>query len=427
MYLSNFFLPVLKETPSEAQIASHRLMLRCGMIKQSSAGIYSWLPLGLKVLKNVENIIRKNMDEAGLIELLMPCIQDSKLWAESKRYDDYGPEMLRVKDRHNNELLFGPTAEEVLTSIARSYIKSYKDLPKIFYQIQWKFRDEIRPRFGVMRGREFYMKDAYSLDLTREDAISSYNKVFRAYIKTFYDMGLKVVPVKADGGVIGGSHNHEFHVVADTGESGLYYDKRFDSLKINEITPEILESIYTASSDIHDKNKCQVPEDYLIQRRGIEVGHIFYFGTKYSESMKAYVNNSEGKQVPLQMGSYGIGVSRLVGAIIEANHDEKGIIWPENVAPFKVSIINLLNNNEEAIKISKELHEKLDKIGMKPLFDDMNTSPGSKFATHDLIGSPKQIIIGKKYKENKKVELKDRKTGESLELSVDEIINKLSI
>jgi prolyl-tRNA synthetase len=426
MLLSQYFLPLIKENPAEAQIVSHRLMLRAGMIRQVSAGIYTWLPLGLKVLRNIEKIIRRNMDESGLIEVLMPCIQPADLWIESGRYNAYGKEMLRITDRHDNQHLFGPTNEEAITDIVRNNIHSYKDLPKNLYHIQWKFRDEIRPRFGVMRGREFLMKDAYSFDLDFESAKNTYDKMYITYLKTFRDIGLTAIPVQADSGAIGGNLSHEFHILADTGESEVYFDKRFEMLlQEQEINLDAIRSLYAAADEKHNPDDERLKDSAVSHRRGIEVGHIFYFGTKYSESMKAYVTNNQGKEVPLEMGSYGIGVSRLVAAIIEASHDEKGIIWPEAVAPFKVSIINLKADDKECSFLSGMLYNTLLIENIDTLYDDTNTSAGSKFATHDLIGSPWQIIVGPKKVASGLVELKHRKTGESEDLSIEAAIKKI--
>ena len=432
MLLSKYFLPILKEKPAEAQVISHSLMLKSGMIKQAASGIYNWLPLGLKALKNIENIIRFNMDAAGFIEILMPCVQDGNLWRESGRLDAYGKEMLRFKDRHDHDLLFGPTNEEVITDIVRNSFQSYRDLPKVLYQIQWKFRDEIRPRFGVMRGREFLMKDAYSLDVDMESAIKTYNQVFAAYMHIFKDMGLNAIPLAADPGEIGGDLSHEFHVVADTGESLLYYDKKFDLLGetlVNDI--EQLKSLYAATEERHDPDNCPVSKSELSVKRGIEIGHIFNFADKYSKPMKAMVNNSKGERVPLQMGSYGIGISRLVAAIIEVSHDDKGIIWPMQVAPFKVSIINL-NIKDEAVSLASEnLYNQLRAKGIDVLYDDTGDRPGAKFAVADLIGSPWQIIVGPRKIANGLVELKHRRSSEiediSPEAAITEIINSLHV
>jgi prolyl-tRNA synthetase len=432
MLLSKYFLPVLKEKPSEAQVVSHSLMLKAGMISQAASGIYNWLPLGLKVLKKVEEIVRFNMEASDFIEILTPCIQNGDLWRESGRLDVYGEEMLKFKDRHDHDLLFGPTCEEAITDIVRGTIQSYKELPKVLYQIQWKFRDEIRPRFGLMRGREFLMKDAYSLDIDVESAINTYNHVFVAYMRTFKDLGLNAIPLAADPGEIGGDMSHEFHVVADTGESLIYYDKKFDLLGEN-LANDInqLKSLYAATEDKHDPENCPLSENELSVRRGIEVGHIFNFGDKYSKSMNAMVNDKEGKRVPIQMGSYGIGISRLVAAIIEVSHDEKGIIWPMQVAPFKAAIINLNMKDENTTTISQTLYNQLKSKGIDVLYDDTNERPGAKFATHDLIGTPWQIIVGSKKAENGLVELKHRASGEvedvSVEVAINEVVNSLHV
>ena len=432
MLLSKYFLPALKEKPAETQIVSHSLMLKSGMIRQAASGIYNWLPLGLKVLKNIENIVRFNMNAAGFIEILMPCVQDGNLWRESGRLDVYGKEMLRFKDRHDHDLLFGPTSEEAITDIVRNSFQSYRDLPKVLYQIQWKFRDEIRPRFGVMRGREFLMKDAYSLDIDMESAIRTYDQVFVAYMHTFKDLGLNAIPLAADPGEIGGDLSHEFHVVADTGESLLYYDKKFDLLGetlVNDI--EQLKSLYAATEEKHNPGNCPVGKSELSVRRGIEVGHIFNFADKYSKTMKAMVNNSKGERVPLQMGSYGIGISRLVAAIIEVSHDDKGIIWPTQVAPFKVSIINLNIKNESSSLASDNLYNQLRAKGVDVLYDDTSDRPGAKFALADLIGSPWQVIVGPGKIAGGLVELKHRRSGEvedvSPESAITEIISSLHV
>lgn len=426
MLLSKYYLPVLKEKPSEAQVISHMLMLKSGMISQAASGIYNWLPLGLKALKNVEKIVRFNMDASDFVEILMPCIQDGDLWRESGRLDVYGEEMLKFKDRHNHDLLFGPTNEEAITDIIRGTLQSYKELPKVLYQIQWKFRDEIRPRFGLMRGREFLMKDAYSFDVDIESAIKTYDQVFAAYMRTFRDLGLNAIPMAADPGEIGGELSHEFHVVADTGESLIYYDKKFDLLG-EELANNInqLKSLYAATEEKHDPKNCPLSEHELSVRRGIEVGHIFNFGDKYSKSMKAMVNDQNGKKVPIQMGSYGIGISRLVAAIIEVSHDEKGIVWPMQVAPFKVSILNLNTKDAKTSIISENIYNHLKSKGIDVLYDDTNERPGAKFATHDLIGSPWQVIIGSKKAENDIVELKHRASGEVEDVTVDLAISKM--
>lgn len=426
MRLSRYFLPILKETPAEASITSHRLMLRAGMIRQLSSGIYSWLPLGLRVLRNVEQIVREGMDKAGALELLMPTIQPAELWQESGRYDDYGKEMLRIHDRHGNDYLYGPTNEEVITDIFRKNVRSYKDLPKNLYHIQWKFRDEIRPRFGVMRGREFLMKDAYSFDLDFESAKAAYNAMYLAYLNIFRAMGLNAIPVRADSGAIGGNLSHEFHIVADTGESAIFYDAAFDELAKNpDIDVEAMHQLYAAADEKHDAANCPVPAEQLRSRRGIEVGHVFYFGTKYSQAMNAYVTNKAGEQVLVEMGSYGIGVSRLLGAIIEASHDERGIIWPEAVAPFKVAVINLKAGNEACDAVAETLYARLKLAGVEALYDDTDNSAGSKFATQDLIGTPWQLSVGPRGVTAGTVELKDRKTGEKQELSMEAALAKL--
>ena len=432
MLLSKYYLPVLKEKPSEAQVVSHMLMLKSGMIRQAASGIYNWLPLGLKALKNVEKIVRFNMDASDFVEILMPCVQDGDLWKESGRLDVYGEEMLRFKDRHDHDLLFGPTNEEAITDIIRGSLQSYKELPKVLYQIQWKFRDEIRPRFGLMRGREFLMKDAYSLDIDIESAIRTYDHVFAAYMRTFRDLGLNAIPMSADPGEIGGDLSHEFHVVADTGESLIYYDKKFDLLGenlVNDINQ--LKTLYAATEEKHDPKNCPLSDNELSVRRGIEVGHIFNFGDKYSKSMNAFVNDKDGKKVPIQMGSYGIGISRLVAAIIEVSHDEKGIVWPMQVAPFKVSVVNLNMKDEKSLGFSQSIYNHLKSKEIDVLYDDTNERPGAKFATHDLIGSPWQIIVGPKKAENDLVELKHRASGEvqdvSIEFAINEVINSLHV
>jgi prolyl-tRNA synthetase len=426
MLLSKFFLPLLKDKPVEASIVSHALMLKSGMIRQHAAGIYNWLPLGLKVLKNVENIVRFNMDASGFIEMLMPCVQSADLWVESGRFNTYGKEMLKFKDRHEHDLLFGPTNEEALTDIIRNNIQSYKDLPKVLYQIQWKFRDEIRPRFGLMRGREFLMKDAYSLDIDEEGANKTYNQMFAAYMRTFSDLGLLAIPLSADTGEIGGSLSHEFHVIANTGESTLYYDKKFDLLK-EDLADDLslVKSLYAATEEKHDPNNCPLSEKDLSVRKGIEVGHIFNFGDKYSRPMNAFVNDDKGQLVPVQMGSYGIGISRLVAAIIEVSHDEKGIIWPASVAPFKVSIVNLNINDQNCNDISYSLYNQLKAKNIDVLLDDTEERAGSKFATHDLIGSPWQIIIGPKKAQGNLVELKNRRSGEVEDMTPERAINEI--
>jgi len=426
MRLSEYFIPVLKEKPTEAQVTSHSLMMRAGMVRQLASGIYSWLPLGFKVLENVKNIVRKHMDEAGCIELLMPCLQSSELWKKSGRYEAYGSETMRITDRHDNELLLGPTAEEVIASILQETIQSYRDVPKCFYNIQLKFRDEIRPRFGVMRSREFLMKDAYSFDIDKEHAIETYNKMYIAYIRAFREMGVRVIPLNADNGVIGGSLSHEFHIIADTGESAIYYDNRFDVIaEDTDINLHLMQSLYAAADDEHKPDECPIPEENLVSNRGIEVGHIFYFGSKYSKAMGVSVNNDKGEEVPLEMGSYGIGISRTVAGIIEAHHDEKGIVWPESVAPFKASIVNLVPKSIECRSIAEKAYAMFAEKKVDVLYDDTDERAGHKFATHDLIGIPWQIIIGSKKAGAGLVELKHRKTGETEDLPVDMAVAKI--
>lgn len=427
MRITKYFLPILKENPVDAKIVSHRLMLRAGMIRQLSAGLYSWLPLGFRVLKNIENIVRKNMNQAGAIEILMSCIQPADLWLESGRYEDYGKEMLRITDRHEHKLLFGPTNEEVMTDICRNDIKSYKELPRNFYHIQWKFRDEIRPRFGVMRGREFLMKDAYSFDLDEASAKVSYDNMFDAYLKSFKDMELHVVPVRAVTGAIGGELSHEFHVVTKNGESNIYYDPQVDEVvKQDKIDIQKLQTLYATADEKHDQANCPLSADKLKTAQGSEVGHIFNFGTKYSKAMNATVTNKDGKLIYPEMGSYGIGISRLVAAIIEASHDDSGIIWPAAVAPFHVSLINLNINDASSNDLCEKLYEQLQKARIEVLYDDSTNSAGNKFATHDLIGSPWQVIVGPRLAKDGMVELKNRKTMETTQLSFEAAITKLN-
>ena len=423
MKYSNFFLPTLKDAPSDAEIISHKLMIRAGMIKQSSAGIYSWLPLGLLVLKKIEQIVREEQNNAGAIELLMPTIQSSDLWVKSGRYDDYGKEMLRITDRSGREMLYGPTNEELITDIFQSHVNSYKDLPKNLYHIQWKFRDELRPRFGVMRGREFLMKDNYSFDLNEIEAKKSYDNMFRAYIKTFIRMGLTPISLRAETGPIGGNLSHEFQILAKTGESTLYYDKKLETLNPETIDPNELQSFYAAVDDQHDNDKCPISEDDLKISKGIEVGHIFYFGTKYSEKLNAYVQDQSGKKIPVHMGSYGIGVSRLVGAIIEAYHDDNGIKWPIDVAPFKIAIINLMPEDQDCDTKSLEYYEYFMKHNIEVILDDRICSIGKKLSDNELIGTPFQIIIGKRDLKNNLVEFKNRQNNEIEKISSDDLIS----
>ena len=437
MRLSRYFLPVLKEAPSDAQIVSHQLMLRAGMIRQEAAGIYAWLPLGLRVLKKVEQIVREEMDRAGAVELLMPTIQLADLWRESGRYEAYGDEMLRIVDRHKRDLLYGPTAEEVVTDIFRAYVKSYKDLPLNLYNIQWKFRDERRPRFGVMRGREFLMKDAYSFDLNEADARAAYNRMFIAYLNLFARMGLKAVPMKADTGPIGGDLSHEFIVLAETGESQVFCHK--DLVEMGAPGPDVdwygdlqplvdqRTALYAATEEMHDEAAfAAVPASDQLSARGIEVGHIFYFGQKYSLPMKASVTGPDSQEHTVHMGSYGVGVSRLLGAIIEASHDEAGIIWPQSVAPFDVALINLRPGDEACDAACDEAYATLNAAGVTVLYDDTTERPGGKFAKADLIGLPWQLIIGPKGLADGVVEIKNRATGERSTAPLAEVLAGLT-
>ncbi len=439
MRRSQLFLPTLKETPAEAQIVSHRLMLRAGMARQTSAGIYAWLPMGFRVLKKIEQIVREEQDRSGAQELLMPTIQPADLWRQSGRYDDYGKEMLRIKDRHERDMLFGPTNEEMITEIFKSSVKSYRDLPKNLYHIQWKFRDEVRPRFGVMRGREFLMKDAYSFDLDFPSSKHAYNKMFVAYLKTYARMGLKAIPMQADTGPIGGDLSHEFIILAETGESQVFCHKDyidfdissqeidFDDVSGVEKVVERWTSLYAATDEKHDAAAFEkIPAGKRVTARGIEVGHIFHFGTKYSEPLGAKVTGPNGETVTVLMGSYGIGVSRLVGGIIEASHDEAGIIWPEAVAPWGVGIVNLKSGDADCDRVAGDLYAKLDKAGREPLLDDRDERPGSKFADMDLIGLPWQIAVGPRGLKSGIVEVKNRKTGEKQELSPEAALGRLS-
>ncbi len=437
MRLSQFFLPLLKETPAEAQIASHRFMLRAGMIKQQSAGIYSWLPLGLMVLRNIERVIREEMNRAGAQEVLMPTLQSAELWKESGRYEAYGKEMLRITDRAEREMLYGPTNEEMITDIFRSSVRSYKQLPKNLYHIQWKFRDEVRPRFGVMRGREFLMKDAYSFDIDEASARRAYWRMFAAYLNTFARLGLKAVPMRAETGPIGGDLSHEFIILAETGESEVFCHK--DLVDMPAPGPDLdwagdlqglaeaRTQLYAATEDMHDaaRFEAEVPKDKRLSARGIEVGHIFYFGKKYSAPMGAKVTGPDGQEVVLEMGSYGIGVSRLVGSIIEASHDEAGIIWPESVAPFKVGIINIKPADAATSALAESLYNDLTAQGVTVLMDDTEESAGKKFAGMDIIGLPWQLTVGPRGAASGMVELKYRRTGEKSELSREAALAKL--
>lgn len=438
MRLTRYFLPVLKETPAEAQIVSHRYMLRAGMIKQASAGIYSWLPLGFKVLKKIEDIVHEEQIRAGHIPMLMPTLQSADLWRESGRYDDYGQEMLRITDRHGRDMLYGPTNEELITDIFRANVTSYKDLPLTLYHIQWKFRDEIRPRFGVMRGREFYMKDGYNFDLTKEDALHAYNRHLVSYLRSYERMGLQAIPMRADSGPIGGDDTHEFLVLAETGESEVFYDSAvtdltfgdreidYDNVEQCQAIMEEFTTKYARTDETHDEAAFnEIPEERRRVARGIEVGQIFYFGTKYSEAMGASVQDKDGNKVPVHMGSHGIGVSRLLGAIIEASHDDKGIIWPEGVTPFHCGIVNLKQGDGDTDAACEGLYAALTKAGLEPLYDDRNERAGGKFATMDLIGLPWRITVGPRGLKNGVVELTSRKTGESVELSAEDAVARV--
>lgn len=434
MRLSRYFLPVLKETPNEAQIVSHRLMLRAGLIRQEAAGIYAWLPLGFRVLQKIEQIVREEMNRAGAIEILMPTLQPADLWRETGRYDAYGPEMLRIKDRQDRELVYGPTNEDMVTEIFRAYVHSYKALPLNLYHTQWKFRDEVRPRFGVMRGREFLMKDAYSFDLNKEGARRSYNRMYVAYLRAFSRMGLKTIPMRAETGPIGGDLSHEFIVLAETGESGVFCHKDLLDMPIpgadidfdSDLEPIVSQrtKLYAATEDVHDQARFEreVPVEKRLSARGIEVGQIFYFGTKYSVPMKAFVTGPDGKDVPIEGGSYGIGVSRLAGAIIEASHDEAGIIWPEGVAPFDVALINLKAGDAKVDAVCEDIYAKLTAAGKDVLYDDRDERPGAKFASMDLIGIPYQIVVGPRGLEKGVVEVKVRATGTKNEVSVESAV-----
>ena len=435
MFLSKLFIPITKDIPSEAKIKSHQLMLRTGMIKQSSAGIYSWLPLGFKILKKIEKIVREEQNNIGAQEMLMPTIQSADIWKESGRYDDYGDEMLRIKDRQGREMLYGPTNEELITEIFRSSVKSYKLLPQILYHIQWKFRDEIRPRFGVMRCREFYMKDAYSFDLDEKEAKKSYNKMFFSYLKTFNRLDLKAIPMAASTGPIGGDLSHEFIILAETGESQIYADKKifeidlkkynFDSDSLSKMRNDF-SSIYTATDEKFDKVEFdkQVPKENQVKTKGIEVGHIFYFGDKYSKSLNCSIDNQEGKKINVKMGSYGIGVSRLLGAIIESKYNNEVMKWPKSIAPYEVVIIpNINKNNKDSLIKAEKVYKELINQNIDVLLDDVDENMSNKFKKHNLLGIPNQIIIGSKSQENK---FEFKEVGfESEILSLEKIITNL--
>jgi len=440
MRLSRYFLPILKENPREAEIVSHRLMLRAGMIRQQAAGSFSWLPLGKRVLDKVCQIIREEQDRAGALEILMPTIQSADLWIESGRYNDYGKEMLRIRDRQDRPMLYGPTNEEMVTDIFRAYVKSYKDLPLNLYHIQWKFRDEVRPRFGVMRSREFLMKDAYSFDLDYEGAKAAYNRMFVAYLRTFSRLGLKAIPMRADTGPIGGDLSHEFIILASTGESAVFCHKDFLDLPVPPADVDFSNDAeiagiveqwtkpYAATDEMHDEAAwAQVPEDKRLAARGIEVGHIFHFGTKYSKPMKATVMGPDGKEHFVSMGSYGIGPTRLAAAIIEASHDENGIIWPEAVTPFEIALINMKAGDAECDRVCEQIYAALSASGREVLYDDTDQRPGAKFATADLIGLPWQVIVGPRGVAAGEVEVKSRATGERETLPIEAVANRFSV
>ena len=439
MRLSRFFMPILRDTPKEAEIISHQLMLRSGMIRQESAGIYSWLPMGFRVLKRIEQIVREEQDRTGAIEVLMPTIQSADLWRKSGRYDDYGAEMLRIKDRGERDMLYGPTNEEMITDIFRQGVKSYKELPRNLYHIQWKFRDERRPRFGIMRGREFLMKDAYSFDLTAEAGKHAYNKMFVSYLRTFARMGLKAIPMRADTGPIGGDSSHEFLILADTGESAVFFDRDFYDMNWNEFSVDYdnladvakvvgeFTGKYAASDEKHDTGEFEkrVPEAKRMSGRGIEIGHIFFFGDKYTKPLGCVVQGPTGEQIALQSGSYGIGVSRLVAAVIEASHDAAGIIWPVSVAPFHVGLINLKVGDAAMDAACADLYAKLGKAGIDVLYDDTDERAGGKFATMDLIGLPFQLVVGPKGNKDGVVEVKTRAGGAKETLTAEAALAKV--
>ena len=439
MRLTRYFLPVTKETPADAEVISHKLMLRAGLVRQTSAGIYAWLPLGLRVLKKIEQIVREEQDRAGAVEMLMPTLQSADLWRESGRYDAYGPEMLRIEDRQGRDLLYGPTNEEMITSIFKDGAKSYRDLPRMLYHIQWKFRDETRPRFGVMRGREFLMKDAYSFDRDEAGGRISYNKQFVAYLRTFARMGLRAIPMQADTGPIGGDLSHEFIILAPSGESEVFFHKSWEEARSAEDYDVDIENTdglqafvdsmtteYAATDEKRDEAREAGMGDDLLKSRGVEVGHIFFFGDKYSKSMGLKVSGNDGSMITPVMGSYGVGVSRLAGAIIEASHDDDGIVWPEAVAPFKVGLINMRVDDEACVAAADDLYTKLEAAGVEVLYDDRDERGGAKFATLDVIGLPWQLIVGPRGLKNGVVELKNRATGEREELSAEAALEKLA-
>jgi prolyl-tRNA synthetase len=439
MRFSQAFLPVLKESPTDAQIVSHKLMLRAGLVRQTAAGIYAWLPLGFRVLQKIEQIVREEQDRAGAIELLMPTLQSADLWRESGRYDAYGPEMLRIRDRHEREILYGPTNEEMITALFRDDTRSYRDLPRTLYHIQWKFRDEVRPRFGVMRGREFLMKDAYSFDLDEAGARLSYYRQMLAYLRTFQRLGIQAVPMRAANGPIGGDLSHEFIVLAPTGESEVFYDAAYDEFDWSQVDLSYADeaglqglfdrvnTTYAATDETHEESRwAEVGGDRQRTGRGIEVGHIFNFGTLYSEKMNFRVTGPDGSMILPHMGSYGVGVSRLVGAIIEASHDEAGIIWPDSIAPWKVGLVTMRGDDAASQAAAGDLYNKLNAAGIETLYDDRDERGGAKLATMDLIGLPKQVIMGPRGLAAGTVELKDRRTGEKQEISLESALAHLT-
>ena len=436
MRLSRSLIPTLKENPAEAQIASHRLMLRAGLIRQQAAGIYAWLPAGQRVLRNIAQIVREEQDRAGAQEMLMPTIQSAELWRESRRYDAYGPEMLRIADRHDRELLYGPTNEEMITAIMRENVQSYRDLPQMLYHIQWKFRDEMRPRFGVLRGREFLMKDGYSFDFNYEGAVTSYRRMMLAYMRTFRRLGVRAIPMRADTGPIGGDLSHEFHILASTGESAVFYDAAFETIDLRgervsyDDTAELdaffadMTTLYASTDEKHDTEAWKaVPELRRREGRGIEVGQIFYFGTKYTKAMGFSVVGPDGARIHPEMGSYGIGVSRLAGAIIEANHDSAGIIWPAAVAPFRVAIVNLRQGDAETDALCEMAYAKIADLA---LYADRHERAGIKFADADLMGHPWQLIVGPRGAARGRLELKERCSNERLELALEDALTKVT-
>ena len=425
----------MKESPAAAEIVSHKLMLRAGLVRQTAAGIYAWLPIGLRVLNKIEQIVREEQDKAGAIEMLMPTLQSADLWRQSGRYDAYGPEMLRITDRHDREMLYGPTNEEMITSIFAGEARSYRDLPRTLYHIQWKFRDEVRPRFGVMRGREFLMKDAYSFDIDEAGARNSYDAMYDAYLRTFARLGLIAIPMAADTGPIGGDLSHEFIILADTGESEVYLEQKLILRGIVDILSgddglaehrQYLSTMYAATDEKRDLKREAELGDQVVCRRGIEVGHIFYFGTKYSESMGLKVSGPDGSMVVPEMGSYGIGVSRLVGAIIKASHDDAGIIWPDAVAPWKVGLVTMRGDDAATVAAADDIYARLQAAGVEVLYDDRDERGGVKLGSMDLIGLPWQLVLGPRGLANGMVELKHRRTGEKQELSIDDALARLT-